>query len=217
MIAAACRARPSPIHRGTRCENFLRFLVCAAFVALACAGCSGDDDNPVGPPPAYTSIVITGGPDSLLIGESGAFTATVIDTRRKRRRRACAHVGDERERGREHHVVRRATGQTEGDVWCAPRAAGSSRPRALAVLQGFGWVDQSAAASTIQTLRGVWFVTRYEGWAVGDLGTILHTTNTGKSWTSRPRTRPRTRSLPSRSSRRRRASRSDRRAGSCAP
>jgi photosystem II stability/assembly factor-like uncharacterized protein len=28
----------------------------------------------------------------------------------------------------------------------------------------------------------VWFVTRNEGWAVGDLGTILHTTDTGKTW-----------------------------------
>src|SRR5262249_42692225 len=76
-----------------------------------------------------------------------------------------------------------ATAVTEGDVMVHAEGGGiSSASLPLAVLQGFGWVDQSAAANTIQTLRGVWFVTRNEGWAVGDLGTILHTTDTGKTW-----------------------------------
>jgi photosystem II stability/assembly factor-like uncharacterized protein len=32
-------------------------------------------------------------------------------------------------------------------------------------------------------LNGVWFVSGVEGWAVGDLGTIIHTTDGGATWT----------------------------------
>ena len=51
-----------------------------AACALAFAfGCSDDSSTPVGPAPIYSSIVITG-PDTMLIGGSALFTATVIDT-----------------------------------------------------------------------------------------------------------------------------------------
>ena len=54
-------------------------LALAALVTLA-PGCSDDDeDNPVGPGPIYSSIVITG-PDSVLVGNNVTFTATVLDT-----------------------------------------------------------------------------------------------------------------------------------------
>ena len=50
--------------------------------------------------------------------------------------------------------------------------------------QSGGWVNQSSG--TTKWLLGSDFVSAYEGWAVGDGGTILHTSNTGISWQAQP-------------------------------
>lgn len=45
---------------------------------------------------------------------------------------------------------------------------------------GLTWVDQ--ASPTAQPLNGVWFVSATTGWAVGDGGTVLRTTDGGARW-----------------------------------
>ena len=51
------------------------------------------------------------------------------------------------------------------------------------MIQGRGWVDQSAAVSTLLELNGVHFVNARTGWIVGAQGTILHTDDAGGTWT----------------------------------
>jgi hypothetical protein len=43
-----------------------------------------------------------------------------------------------------------------------------------------GW--QAQQSNTEANLRGVWFVDSLSGWACGDTGTILHTSNGGEDW-----------------------------------
>jgi photosystem II stability/assembly factor-like uncharacterized protein len=78
-----------------------------------------------------------------------------------------------------------ATGVAEGNATITASGGGiTSNALPLEVLQGYGWVNQSSAAQTLANLRGVHFVTASEGWIVGDLGTILHTANSGKTWSA---------------------------------
>lgn len=153
----------------------------ALLAALGAAGCS-DDDGPVGPAPAYSSITITG-IDTLLVGDTAGFTAVVLDTAGQlvaspqltwsSTSTAIASVNNA-------GVV---TGRSEGDVTIRASGGGiQSNDRALAVLQGRGWVDQSSAVATLVRLRGVHFVSARQGWIVGDQGTILHTVDAGGTW-----------------------------------
>jgi len=166
-------------------SNLFRAVAAAglAGLILAFAGCSDDnDDTPVGPPPIYTSIVITG-PDSLLIGETGTFAATVIDTGGNPVASPALEWTTSASGVASVNGAGVATGVSEGEVLIRAQGGGVvSNAVPLSVLQGLGWVDQSAAAPVVQNLRGVWFVTNREGWIVGDLGTILHTLDAGKTW-----------------------------------
>ncbi|MFO7674724.1 MAG: YCF48-related protein [bacterium] len=51
-----------------------------------------------------------------------------------------------------------------------------------AVAAGQSWSSQTSG--TNDNLDGVWFVENIRGWAVGDAGTSLRTTNGGQTWTS---------------------------------
>jgi photosystem II stability/assembly factor-like uncharacterized protein len=154
--------------------------VAALAVLLAFGGCS--NSSPSGPAPIYSSIVITG-PDTLLVGVTGQFTATVIDTGGNvvaspqitflSSVTAIATINN----------AGRALGVSEGDVLIRASGGGVvSNVLPLTVITGRGWVDQSANAPTVQNLNGVHFVSARAGWIVGDLGTILHTTDAGKTW-----------------------------------
>jgi photosystem II stability/assembly factor-like uncharacterized protein len=152
-------------------------------VALGAPGCSNDDDGPTGPAPVYSSIVLTG-VDTVLVGQTAAFTAVVLDTAGQvvaspqlTWRTTSAAIAAVNNAG----VV---TGQSEGDaaIW-ATGGGQTSAPLPLAVIQGRGWVDQSDAVSTLVTLRGVHFVNGRTGWIVGDQGTILRTVDAGGTWT----------------------------------
>jgi len=162
----------------------LRSLVpVAAACALALvAGCSNDSSTPVGPAPIYSSIVITG-PDTMLIGGSALFTATVIDTGGNPVASPGLTFSSSATGVATINNAGTAQGVSEGDVTIQASGGGiSSNVLPLSVLPGFGWIDQSSAALTIQGLRGVHFVTTREGWIVGALGTILHTADAGKTW-----------------------------------
>lgn len=158
-----------------------RSFVAVLFLGLVCAGCSSED-QPSGPPPIYSSIVISG-PDTLLVGQNGNFTATVIDTGGNPVASPAITFTSSSNAIATINNAGVATGASEGDVTIRASGGGAfSNVLTLAVIQGRGWVDQSAAAATVQTLRGVCFTTPREGWVVGDLGTILHTDDAGKTW-----------------------------------
>ncbi|MEP7028425.1 MAG: YCF48-related protein [Candidatus Eisenbacteria bacterium] len=162
----------------------MRTLVTAA---AACGlafvlGCS--DSKPLGPPPIYSSIVISG-PDTVLIGGSVTFSATVIDTGGNPVASPGLTFSTSASGVASINNAGVAQGVSEGDVTVRATGGGiQSNALPLAVLQGYGWVDQSSAVPTVQTLRGVFFASNREGWAVGNLGTILHTANAGKNWST---------------------------------
>jgi photosystem II stability/assembly factor-like uncharacterized protein len=156
--------------------------VATAVLCVALAGC-GDDDTPNGPAPIYSSIVITG-PDTVALGGSAGFGAVVLDTAGvpvaspqltwSSSAPAIASVNNA-------GVV---TGVSEGDVTILAAGGGvTSNVVATNVFPGFGWFNQSSGAFTIADLHGVWFADARNGWAVGDLGTILRTIDAGRTWT----------------------------------
>jgi photosystem II stability/assembly factor-like uncharacterized protein len=162
-------------------RNVAGALLCATLIVAALAGCSSED-KPTGPPPIYTSIVIAG-PDTLLIGQTGTFVATVIDTGGNAVASPTLSWETSATGVADINGAGVASGVSEGDVLVRASGGGVvSNSVPLSVLQGYGWVDQSSAAPTVQNLRGVWFVTNREGWIVGDLGAILHTADSGKHW-----------------------------------
>ena len=161
----------------------LSFALLVGFGVLAMAGCGGD--NGTGPQPDvwYGSIAISKAADTLRVGEDLVFTATVTDTAGQPVTNpqltwtsSDAAVAGVNGSGR-------VTGLLEGTTIIV--AAGGhvvSNPETLVVVQGLGWVDQSRAALTTNTLNGVHFYDRARGWAVGNLGTILATVDGGLSW-----------------------------------
>jgi photosystem II stability/assembly factor-like uncharacterized protein len=160
----------------------LAVLALAGLLAFA-SGCGDDDDNPVGPGPTYSSIVITG-PDSVLVGQNVSFTATVLDT-------AGQPVANPQlawtSSGTGVATVSSAGvahGVSEGDVTITASGGGISSGHSLAVYPGYGWIDQSDALPSLRNLKGLYFVNAREGWIVGDLGTIFHTTDAGQHWSS---------------------------------
>ena len=154
-----------------------------ALVALGATGCS-KDDSPVGPAQTYSSIVISG-PDTVLVDENVVFTVVVLDTAGQvvtapqltwsTTSSAIASVNN----------AGRVSGESEGSAFVWATGGGQvSLSHPLEVIQGRGWVDQSGAVASLQTLRGVHFVSARSGWAVGDQGTILHTVDAGGHWLS---------------------------------
>ena len=152
----------------------------ALAVLLAFGGCS--HSSPSGPPPIYSSIVISG-PDTVLVGQTVLFTATVIDTGGNPVASPQITYTSSAPAIASINNAGNAFGVSEGDVLIRATGGGVvSNVLPLTVITGRGWVDQSANAPTAQNLNGVHFVSAREGWIVGDLGTILHTTDAGKSW-----------------------------------
>ncbi len=154
--------------------------------ALTLAGCSDNQTNPP-PPVPYRSIVIAAAFDTIPVGGSLRLTAAVTDTAGQpvpvpqlswhSSAPAIASVDGSG----------RVTGQSEGRAVITASGGGAvSNPETLTVVQGLGWVNQSSAAQTVSNLNGVHFVDALHGWAVGDLGVILATTDGGLDWARQP-------------------------------
>jgi photosystem II stability/assembly factor-like uncharacterized protein len=154
----------------------------AAAGVLALSGCSDDEETPVGPAPAYRSIVIAG-PDTVRIGQTITLTATVIDTAGQTVAAPQLTWSSSATGIATVNGGGGVTGKSEGLALITATGGGAtSNAESVYVFPGYGWVDQSGAANTLNNLHGVFFLDERNGWAVGDLGTILHTTDGGASW-----------------------------------
>jgi len=151
-----------------------------AVLALVGAGCS--KNKPTGPGAIYSSIVIAG-PDTVAVGGNGQFTATVIDTGGNPVASPNLTWTSSIPAAATINNAGHVQGVGEGDVTIQARGGGaSSNVLALDVYPGPGWLDQSAKLNTVTDLNGVAFTSAREGWAVGALGLLVHTTDAGKTW-----------------------------------
>jgi photosystem II stability/assembly factor-like uncharacterized protein len=161
----------------------LSFALLFCCGALVLAGCGDDNGTEPQPDVWYGDIAISKSADTLRVGESLVFSVAVTDTAgqpvispRLTWSSSDPAVASVDGNGR-------VTAQIEGaTIILASGGHVASNPETLVVVQGLGWVDQSSAALTTNTLNGVHFFDRQRGWAVGNLGTILATVDGGLSW-----------------------------------
>jgi photosystem II stability/assembly factor-like uncharacterized protein len=147
-------------------------------------GCGGDG-NPISPgqPGEYQTIAISNGGDTLRIGDTQQFSAVVVDTAGNTVASPQLAWGSTNTAVATVDNTGRVTGRGEGLAIITATGGGvSSNGVAQIVVQGFGWVDQSDANLNLQNLNGVYFADARRGWAVGDLGTLLATTDAGVTW-----------------------------------
>src|SRR5438552_3742544 len=117
-------------------------LALAAGPVLLGSGCS--KSKPTAPGAIYSSIVIAG-PDTIAVGATGLFTATVIDTGGNPVVSPNLTWSSTLPAAASVNNAGAAQGVGEGDVLIQARGGGAtSNVLALDVYPGPGWLDQSA-------------------------------------------------------------------------
>ncbi len=149
--------------------------------ALGLGGC--DSDSPTQPAVPLDSIFITSPAETLLIGATVQFAATAFDTSGTLVSSPSLSWSSSDPSIAAVDFRGRVTGVGEGTATITASGGGATSNGVLQlVLQGFGWVSQRGGTPTVNNLSGVHFVDRMRGWAVGELGTILFTSNSGVLW-----------------------------------
>jgi photosystem II stability/assembly factor-like uncharacterized protein len=160
-------------------------LALAALVTAACAamftGCSCGTSTVAPPLPPLSRIVVTPPLDTLVVGAQKQFTAVAYDTSNA----AVSGAGLTWTSGNgavatvSHTGLVTAVGEGVTHVYAS--AGGKVDSANVVVYFQNGWYTQ--ASSTTNSLWGVFFLPDgRNGWAVGDAGTIVHTTDAGASW-----------------------------------
>jgi photosystem II stability/assembly factor-like uncharacterized protein len=158
-----------------------RTAALAAF-AFALASCSGNSTTSplVGP---FKSIIISAPTDTATYNSTIPFSAAVIDTNGNPVSAPAISWSSSNTAVAIIDTRGVLTPKLEGTTTILAKGGGAtSNPIAVTVIPGFGWVDETPGALNLLNLNGVHFVDRLHGWAVGDQGTILSTSNAGLSW-----------------------------------
>jgi photosystem II stability/assembly factor-like uncharacterized protein len=160
-------------------------LALAALLAASCAamftGCSCGTSAVAPPLPPLSHVQVTPPLDTLVVGSQKQFTAVAYDTNNV----AVAGpaftwtTGDAGVATVTHTGLLTAVGEGVTHVYAS--VGGKVDSATVAVFFQAGWYTQ--ASSTTNSLWGVFFLPDgRNGWAVGDAGTIVHTTDAGASW-----------------------------------
>ena len=161
------------------CARSGALLTLAALAALAAAGCESTSSPPVVPGVPVSSVVISPAADTVTIGGTAQFSAVVYDT-------AGIPTGNNPGWKSTDTAIFTVTsfgqvrGVAEGNALLIAQAGGQADTALVTVLPGGGWFLQNSG--TTSNLHGVYFIGA-SGWAVGDGGTIVRTTNSGATWT----------------------------------
>jgi photosystem II stability/assembly factor-like uncharacterized protein len=160
-------------------------LALVALLMASCAamftGCSCGTSTVAPPLPPLSSVQVTPPLDTLVVGAQQQFTAVAFDTNNV----AVGGVAfdwtssDPNVATVSHTGLVHAVG--EGVTQVTASAGGHADTTVVAVFFQPGWYTQPS--STTNSLWGVFFLPDgRNGWAVGDAGTIVHTTDAGASW-----------------------------------
>jgi photosystem II stability/assembly factor-like uncharacterized protein len=162
-------------------------LALAALLTASCAamftGCSCGTSTVAPPLPPLSSLQITPPLDTLVVGSQRQFTAVAYDTNNV----AVSGVAFAWASGDPGVVTVSNTGLAtavgEGVTKVYASAGGKVDSATVAVFFQPGWYTQPS--NTTNDLWGVCFLADgRNGWAVGDAGTIVHTTDAGASWST---------------------------------
>lgn len=160
----------------TRGLQGIAFLLSAL---LGTAGCG--NDSPTGPGVPVSAVVVSPAVDTVAVGGTAQFSATVFDTSGAPTGQgvvwSSSDVGIFRVSG-----FGRVTGVAGGTAWLIGATGGQSDSARVTVIPGNGWFVQAGA--TTADLHGVFALADGRtAWAVGDGGTVLRTTDAGGTWT----------------------------------
>lgn len=168
-----------------------RRLPLAALIVTVCAasftGCNcGGAAKVAGPPlPPLSRVVLTPATDTLAVGDAHQFVAAAFDTNNA----AVAGAAFDWTSGDPNVFTVSGSGLVtavgEGVALLVAAAGGKADSATVAVVVQNGWYAQSS--STTNDLNGVFFQPNgRDGWAVGNTGTIVHTSTAGASWAVQP-------------------------------
>lgn len=165
----------------------IRVLRTAALAAFVCVvqGCSSNSTTSpvVGP---FKSIVISAPTDTATYKTTIPFSAVVTDTSGNPVSAPAISWSSSDPSVAVIDTRGVLTPKLEGSTTILAKGGGAtSNPIVVTVIPAFGWVDETPSISLLD-LHGVYFVDRLHGWAVGDQGTILSTSNAGLTWQAEP-------------------------------
>ena len=156
-------------------------LVLAALAPIG--GCDCSSTNPVSPIvlPPLSAVVVSPSSDTLRVGETHQFTAVAYDTLGQ----PVPGAGFTWSSGNPSVFTvtssGRVTGVGDGVAWVYAQTVGRKDSASVRVFPDSGWIVQTS--NTSRNLNAVFFQSDgREGWAVGDAGTIVHTTDAGVTW-----------------------------------
>ncbi|MGH7741736.1 MAG: YCF48-related protein [Candidatus Eiseniibacteriota bacterium] len=157
--------------------------ITASLLALAAAGCGSSNPTAPKPMPPLSAVILTPPTDTLVVGQFVRFTATALDT-------LGAVVGDAAFSwlsSNPNVFTVDGSGQvharSEGFALLSAAAGGHADTATVSVLFQAGWYPQVSNLST--DLNAVFFQSdRRTGWAVGNGGRIISTTDAGQTWVS---------------------------------
>ena len=160
-----------------------RLLLLLALAPIGGCDCAGTLPVAPNPLPPLSAVEVSPATDTLRIGERHQFTAVAYDTGGT----VVSGAGFQWSSGDPTVFTvtpsGRVTGAGDGVAWLYAEAGGRRDSASVFVFPDSGWIVQTS--NTNRNLNGIFFLPDgREGWAVGDVGTIVHTTDAGATWRS---------------------------------
>ncbi len=171
--------------RPLSCVSMLRTLSVCALLALAVGSTGCDVGRSTAPPlPPLSAVVLAPPTDTLQVGQARTFMATAYDTNGTAVSGAAFNWSTSDPAVFTVSNSGLVTAQGEGLALLIAAAGGKADTSVVFVYAQNGWYVQ--ASSTVSNLNGVFFLADgRKGFAVGDGGTMVVTTNAGVTWGNR--------------------------------